>query len=75
MKTNSDFRVKGSGPDPDDAIKRGVKLAPIKKSGKEKHRIYSDLDDDPDEDDLQSLEYRQRESVLDYFDDGEEDDL
>ena len=41
-----------------------------KKSGKEKRAIYSRLDED-DDDEL--LSFKKRESVLDYFDDGEEE--
>lgn len=58
--------------DTDDIIKKAVKLPPIKKSGKEKHQIYSQLDPYDDEDEFDEL-YVKRESVLDYFDDDEED--
>ncbi len=51
-------------------MKRAAKLDPIKKSGKERHALYSRLDDDEDFE-LQSL--RKRESAFDYFDDGEEE--
>lgn len=55
--------------EPDEA-KKSVKLTPIKKSGKEKHIIYKDMDD---EEDYDLVSYKKRESVLDYYDDGEDD--
>ena len=70
MKPNKEFRGKGIVTDPEDVIKKAVKLTPIKKSGKDKHMLYGRYDDD--EEDL-DLDYRKRESVLDYFDDGEEE--
>ena len=70
MKQNKGFRT-GHDDNAEDALKKAVKLAPIKKSGKEKHYLYSDLED---EDEDLELNYRERESILDYFDDGEEED-
>ena len=68
MKSHTDFKLKVSVVDPDDAIRKPSKLDPIRKSGKERHSLY-DADNDEDEE----LDYRgKRESVLDYFDDGEE---
>ena len=52
-------------------MRRASKLEPIKKSGKEKHSLYSRLDDD---DDVELRSLRKRESAYDYFDDGEESD-
>ncbi len=52
----------------DDSIKKPMKLEPIKKSGKERHQIYGDLDDE----EMELDSYRKRESVLDYYDDQEE---
>ncbi len=63
MKTTKDFR--GKEPDPDN-LQRGTKLAPIKKSGKERRSLYSELDDDDDE---TEFPVSKRESVLDYYDD------
>ena len=51
-------------------MKRAAKLDPIKKSGKERHALYSRLDDEDFE--LQSL--KKRESAFDYFDDGDENE-
>lgn len=70
MKSTNDFRVKSGAFDPEDLMKKAKKLDPIKKSGKEKRAFYSELDEDDDED-LSS--YRKRESILDYFDDGEDE--
>lgn len=70
MKSNNGLREYGMNTDPEE-VKKTVKLKPIKKSGKEKHTIYKDIDDD--EDDLDLINYKKRESVLDYYDDGEED--
>ncbi len=46
--------------------RRGTKLTPNKKSGKERHHLYQSLDEDEDEDDYFVHE---RESILDYMDD------
>ena len=70
MKSTHVFRNKAHDSEPEDSLKRAAKLEPIKKSGKEKRAIYSRLDED-DDDEL--LSFKKRESVLDYFDDGEEE--
>ena len=70
MKSIKDFRSKQQSFDSEDSMRRASKLEPIKKSGKEKHSLY---DEDEDEDaELRSL--RKRESAYDYYDDGEESD-
>ncbi len=70
MKSHTDFKLKESVVDPDDAIRKPAKLDPARKSGKERHSLYDGLGDDEDEE----LDYHaKRESVLDYFDDGEEE--
>ena len=69
MKSNKEFRGAYAGSGPDDVMKKAVKLPPLKKSGKEKHQMYSALDED---DDLDIYEHRERESVLDYFDEEED---
>lgn len=71
MKLNNESRGKGSSHEPEDTTKKAVKLKPIKKSGKERHTLYSSLDD---EDEDEAIGYRKRESVLDYFDDMEENE-
>lgn len=69
MKSTKDFRGAGSRPDSED-LRRGTKLSPVKKSGKERYSIYSKEEDDDDEIFLSSSK---KESVFDYFDDVEED--
>lgn len=71
MKSIKDFRSKQQSFDSEDSMRRASKLEPIKKSGKEKHSLYSRLDDD---DDVELRSLRKRESAYDYFDDGEESD-
>ena len=70
MKSTHVVRNKAHDSEPEDSLKRAAKLEPIKKSGKEKPAIYSRLDED-DDDEL--LSFKKRESVLDYFDVGEEE--
>ncbi|MFR9523499.1 MAG: hypothetical protein SNH94_02880 [Rikenellaceae bacterium] len=55
-----------------DTLKRGTKLAPNKKSGKERHHLYQSLEQD--DDDIDDYNINQRESILDYIDE-EDDDL
>ena len=68
MKTTKDLRTIDN--DADNVIRKAAKLAPIKKSGKERHNLYSALEND--DDDYQ--DYKKRESVLDYFDDMAEEE-
>lgn len=70
MKSIRDVRGKSDNFDSADMLKKAMKLEPIKKSGKERHAIFGELEE---EEEL-SLNYKKRESVLDYFDDGEEID-
>ena len=70
MKTEKHFRSQAdNGRNTEDLIRKAAKLEPIRKSGKERHALYSELDDEDPE--LES--YRAKESILDYFDDGEEE--
>lgn len=69
MKSTKDFRTAGG----DDTTRKATKLDPIRKSGKERHSLYKSLDDD-EEEDAELLTLRKRESVLDYLDDGEEEE-
>lgn len=73
MKSQKGFKATGHTSDADDAIRKPAKLDPIRKSGKEKHSLYGSFDDEEDE--LEE-EYapRKKESVLDYFDDGEDEE-
>ncbi len=54
-----------------ETTKRGTKLTPNKKSGKERHHLYQSLEQDDDVDDFL---VENRESILDYIDDGDDDD-
>jgi hypothetical protein len=66
MKVQKGFRTSD-----DDMLRKPAKLAPALKSGKERHSMY-DFDDQDSED--EDFGYPKRESILDYFDDGEDDD-
>lgn len=70
MKSNKDLRGAVGNRNPDD-LRKGTKLPPMKKSGKERHALYSELEEDEQEDYIHS----KKESVLDYFEDGGDDDL
>lgn len=71
MKSNRNFSTKGDTFAGDDLLRKATKLEPIKKSGKEKRTIYSDLES---EDEIDLLTIKKRESILDYFGDDDEDD-
>lgn len=68
MKSTKDFRPTGA----DEASKKTPKLDPIRKSGKERHSLYKSLDQEEDED-AELLALRKKESVLDYMDDGDDE--
>ncbi|MFI3317384.1 MAG: hypothetical protein SNF93_07465 [Rikenellaceae bacterium] len=55
-----------------ETTKRGTKLTPNKKSGKQRHHLYQSLEED--DDDLDDFRLEERESILDYIDDGDDDD-
>lgn len=71
MKSNKEPRGKQAF-DAGDLMKKAIKLDPIKKSGKEKISFRNAINDE--EDDIELMSYKKKESVLDYFDDGEEVD-
>ena len=71
MKSNGNLRKAADSFGPEDTLHKATKLPPLKKSGKEKQSYYRELDDDEEDLDLKAL--HKRESVLDYFDDAEED--
>ena len=48
-------------------LRRSTKLAPAKKGGRERYSVY-----DGDDEEEMSLSLSKKESVFDYFDDGEE---
>lgn len=55
----------------EDSTRRANKLTPNKKSGKERHNLYSHIEEDQDEE--LDLSYKKKESVFDYFDDQQEE--
>ena len=64
MKTQKGIREHDA-----DELRKAKRLEPIRKSGKERHSLYSTLDEDDDEEEILP---RKRESVLDYLDEEEE---
>lgn len=66
MKSTKELKSKVQPYLESDSLRRAAKLTPNRKSGKDRIMI-----DDDDDDDL--LSYKKRESVLDYFDDGDEE--
>ncbi len=55
--------------------KRGTKLTPNKKSGKERHNLYRTLEENEDDDEIiDDYTPYSRESALDYIDDGADED-
>ena len=63
MKTNKGFRDENHA----DELRKAKRLEPIHKSGKERHSIYRELDDEEDDEPARP----KRESAFDYFDDEE----
>ena len=59
---------KGSREHDADELRKAKRLEPIRKSGKERHALYSSFDEE-DEEEILPLK---RESVLDYLDEEEE---
>ena len=72
MKSTKDFRIKQQSFDSEDSMKRAAKLEPIKKSGKEKRAIYSQLDDEDDDEDEDDEDYEDDFGDEDEFDFGDE---
>lgn len=66
MKSTKSFRDT-SGRFGSEDVRRGTRLAPVKKSGKERYSLYSA----EDEEDL--LPLPKKESVFDYLDDTDEE--
>lgn len=65
MKSTKDFR-EANGRFGSEDMRRGTRLTPVKKSGKERYSLYAEEDDE-------LLSLPKRESVFDYFDDADED--
>lgn len=64
MKTPKGARVHDT-----DELRKAKRLEPMRKSGKERHTLYSRFEEDEEEDYLPGT---RRESVLDYLDPEEE---
>ena len=54
-----------------DELRTAKRLDPIRKSGKERHSLYRSIDE---EDDENLLGTTRRESVLDYLDEGDDEE-
>ena len=54
-----------------DELRKAKRLDPIRKSGKERHSLYRSIDEEDDED-LHGT--TRRESVLDYLDEGDDEE-
>ena len=54
-----------------DELRKAKRLDPIRKSGKERHALYRSIDE---EDDENLLGTTRRESVLDYLDEGDDEE-
>ena len=54
-----------------DELRKAKRLDPIRKSGKELHSLYRSIDEEDDEDLLGTT---RRESVLDYLDEGDDEE-
>ena len=54
-----------------DELRKAKRLDPIRKSGKERHSLYRSNDE---EDDENLLGTTRRESVLDYLDEGDDEE-
>jgi len=72
MKSNKGLHGRTGVSEAEDLLKKPVKLDPMRKSGKEKMSYKYGIEDDDEDMDLMS--YKKRESVLDYFDDEAEED-
>ena len=54
-----------------DELRKAKRLDPIRKSSKERHSLYRSIDEEDDEDLLGTT---RRESVLDYLDEGDDEE-
>ena len=54
-----------------DELRKAKRLDPIRESGKERHSLYRSIDE---EDDENLLGTTRRESVLDYLDEGDDEE-
>lgn len=65
MKSNKDFRSLRQDQNAD-SMRKATRLAPMRKSGKDKYAMYEELSDEDDQSPAMS---EKRESVMDYYDD------
>ncbi len=65
MKPTKEVRGKVSNHNSGDVIRKVTKLVPIKKNGKESRVKYED-------EDLDLYSYKERDSILDYYDEEED---
>ena len=63
--------VKGIREHEADELRKAKRLEPMRKSGKERHSLYRSIDE---EDDENLLGTTRRESVLDYLDEGDDEE-
>ena len=54
-----------------DELRKAKRLDPIRKSGKERHSLYRSIDEEDDENPLGTT---RREAVLDYLDEGDDEE-
>ena len=66
MKTQKGIREHDA-----DELRKAKRLEPMRKSGKERHSLYRSIDE---EDDENLLGTTRRESVLDYLDEGDDEE-
>ena len=66
MKTQTGIREHET-----DELRKAKRLEPMRKSGKERHSLYRSIDEEDDEDLLGTT---RRESVLDYLDEGDDEE-
>ena len=66
MKTQKGIREHDA-----DELRKAKRLEPMRKSGKERHSLYRSIDEEDDEDLLGTT---RRESVLDYLDEGDDEE-
>ncbi len=67
MKSTKEVRGKVNNQNSGESARKVTKLVPIKKNGKESRVKYDDLDDDP-----ALYSYKERDSILDYYDEEED---
>ncbi len=68
MKTQQKFRDQDA-----DELRKAKRLQPMHKSGKERHQLYHDIDEDDDEEYLKPK--KKGMSAYDYIDNGDDEEL